>query len=142
MKNSGLADSPFFEKQHPAAARNDALSTRREAADVEVQEYGVQADQTSGMTASRQDGRPSAFPDDLVEMLRSLVKESGKERSEHRLSMKEKEAIVDIIYQSRRQGIRTTENEVARIAMNFIIADYRQNGEKSLLARVLVALNS
>ena len=56
--------------------------------------------------------------------------------------MKEKEAIVDIVYKSRRQGTRTTENEVARIAMNFIVADYRQNGEKSLLARVLDALNS
>jgi hypothetical protein len=94
------------------------------------------------MTARRSDGTTVVYPDALIETLRCSVKELGKERSEYRLTIIEKEAVVDIVYQFKRQGIRTTENEVARIAINFILADYRQHGDKSLLVSVLRALSA
>jgi hypothetical protein len=42
----------------------------------------------------------------------------------------------------KRQGIRTSENEITRIAINYIIAEYKQNGEESILAKILKRLNS
>ena len=58
------------------------------------------------------------------------------------MTIDEKEALVDIVYHFKRQGMRTTENEVARIAMNFVLADYRRHGDQSLLVRVINALNA
>jgi hypothetical protein len=50
--------------------------------------------------------------------------------------------MADIEYRYRRLGIRTSENEITRIAINYFVEDYRKNGERSLLARVLKSLNS
>ena len=65
----------------------------------------------------------------------------GKEAATHRFTPEEKKAIADLIYTYRNKGLRTTENEVARIGVNFILQDYRENGEESILARTLKALN-
>jgi hypothetical protein len=40
------------------------------------------------------------------------------------------------------KGIRTSENEITRIAVNYIIEDLKQNDKESLLSRVIDALNS
>ena len=74
-------------------------------------------------------------------MVRKAVKQFGKEAATHRFTVEEKKAIADIIYSYRNQGIRTSENEIARIAVNFIVHDYRENGENSVLDEVLRALN-
>jgi hypothetical protein len=47
-----------------------------------------------------------------------------------------------IKYTYKRQGIITSENEITRIATNYFIEDYRNNGEESLLAIILKRLNS
>jgi hypothetical protein len=39
------------------------------------------------------------------------------------------------------QNIKTSENEITRIAVNFVIQDYKENGNKSILAMALNALN-
>ena len=52
------------------------------------------------------------------------------------------EAIAEIVYACKRQGLRTTENEITRVAVNFIVHDYQANGKDSLLVRVLLALNA
>jgi hypothetical protein len=40
------------------------------------------------------------------------------------------------------KGIRTSENEIARIAVNFLAQEYRKNGENSILAKILKLLNA
>ena len=50
--------------------------------------------------------------------------------------------LADIEYSYRRQGIRTSENEITRIAINYFVEEYRKNGENSVLAKVLKRLNS
>ena len=77
----------------------------------------------------------------ITETVRKAVKEFGKEAATHRFTMEEKKAIADIIYSYKRQSIRTSENEITRIAVNFIINDYRENGGNSVLEKVLKALN-
>ncbi len=76
-----------------------------------------------------------------IERVRKAVKEFGKEAATHRFTAQEKKEIADLIYTYKSQGLKTSENEIARIAINFLIQDYRQNGEGSVLHKVLAALN-
>jgi hypothetical protein len=77
----------------------------------------------------------------MVETVRKAVKEIGKEAATHRFTPEEKRAVLDIVYSYKGSGIRTSENEVARISINFILEDYKENGRNSLLDLVLRALN-
>jgi hypothetical protein len=78
----------------------------------------------------------------IFELVRKSVKQIGKEAATHRFTLEEKNELADIEYTYKRQGIRTSENEITRIAINYFIEDYRQNGEQSLLAKILKRLNS
>jgi len=81
------------------------------------------------------------YRDTTIEVIRAAVKVFGKEAATHRFTLEEKKAIADIVYSYRRTGIKTSENEISRIGVNFLIEDYRKNGESSLLHKVLKALN-
>ncbi len=76
-----------------------------------------------------------------IELVRKAVKEFGKEAATHRFTSTEKKQIADLIYTYKNQGVRTSENEITRIAVNFIVEDYRENGEGSVLHKILKALN-
>ena len=79
----------------------------------------------------------SRYHDTIIELVRKAVKELGKEAATHRFTMEEKKTIADIIYSYKNRGIRTSENEVTRIAVNFIINDYKENGENSILDKMI-----
>ena|SRR5438132_6163357 len=79
---------------------------------------------------------------DIFEVVRKAVIQIGKEAATHRFTLEEKNLLADIEYTYKRRGIRTSENEVTRIAINYIIEEYRQNGEESILAKILKRLNS
>ena len=79
--------------------------------------------------------------EDMIEAVRKAVKQIGKEPATQRLTLDEKQALDDIEYSYKRQGIRTSGNEIIRIATNYIVRDYRKNGENSILAKVLNSLN-
>jgi hypothetical protein len=79
---------------------------------------------------------------DIFETVRKAVKQIGKEAATHRFTLDEKSLLADIEYTYKRQGIRTSENEITRIAINYFIEDYRKNGEQSLLVTILKRLNS
>lgn len=81
------------------------------------------------------------YHDTIVETIRTAVKVFGKEAATHRFTLAEKKAVRDIVYTYEGQGIKTNENEISRIGVNFLIEDYRQNGSNSVLHRVLQALN-
>src|SRR6266567_4163732 len=78
----------------------------------------------------------------IFEVVRKAVKQIGKEAATHRFTLDEKNLLADIEYTYKRQGIRTSENEITRIAINYFIEDYRQNGEQSLLAKILKLLKA
>jgi len=81
------------------------------------------------------------YHDTTVEKVRKRVKEFGKEAATHRFTDKEKGVVAEIIFTYKSQGIRTSENEITRIAINYAIEDYKENGENSILDKVLKALN-
>jgi hypothetical protein len=149
MKKSGLADSPFFaapqQKEGPAAPLPEQPRTEKKR---EKGKGNTEKPQAVKRTSNRHTVTPRhhdtvipRYHDTIVEVVRKAVKQFGKEAATHRFTVEEKKAIADIIYSYRNQGIRTSENEIARIAVNFIVHDYRENGENSVLDEVLRALN-
>lgn len=75
-----------------------------------------------------------------VEAIRQVIKVPGREVSYVRLTPEEKAQLSDIVYTYKRQGQKTSENELNRIAINYLLLDYHEHGEQSVLARVLAAL--
>jgi hypothetical protein len=56
----------------------------------------------------------------IFELVRKSVKQIGKEAATHRFTLEEKNELADIEYTYKRQGIRTSENEITRIAINYL----------------------
>jgi cell envelope opacity-associated protein A len=79
--------------------------------------------------------------DKVIDHLRKAVREIGKEAATHRFTVAEKRALAELVYVYQKQGIRTSENEVTRIAINFILSDYESAGKGSVLDQVIRKLN-
>ncbi len=95
---------------------------------------------TKGAAPQRADGEaPAAPPEtDAIDAVRQAIKPIGKEIYYVRVTPEEKRQVEDLIYTYKRQGLRTSVNEIGRIALNYLLADYQTHGEHSVLARVLV----
>lgn len=91
---------------------------------------------------SSQDNGLASYQASTIERIRKVVKDGGREVSFTRLSMEEKQQMKDLVYTYGRMGIKTTENEIVRIALNYILEDYQASGKASILERVLEALNA
>ncbi len=77
----------------------------------------------------------------VITMVRKAVKEFGKEAATHRFTQAEKQAIAELVYTYRQAGIRTSENEIARIAINYLFYDHQRNKNNSILHKALQSLN-
>ena len=153
MKKSGLADSPFFTapaKNAPAPSPSETKTAKKETKKKQGKRIGKkEAERRSnnhdGMQSSNHATMPSIIQagnhDAIVELIRRSVKVVGKEPSTHRMTPEEKRELVDVVYAYKRRGVPTSENEIARIAINLLVADYKENGENSVLHKVLQALN-
>jgi hypothetical protein len=84
----------------------------------------------------------SRYHDTTIETVRKSVKAIGKEAATHRFTIEEKRAIADLVYAHKRRGIRTSENEITRIAVNFVLQDNQESGKNGVLDKVLKALNT
>ena len=78
----------------------------------------------------------------MVKGIRKAVKQLGKEAATHRFTREEKAAIARIVFTYGQQEIRTCENEVTRIGINWLLEDYQANGKGSVLHKVLAALQA
>jgi len=76
-----------------------------------------------------------------LETIRKAVRQLGKEAATHRFTPHEKNVLADIVYTYTRQGYRTSENEITRIAVNWLLLDYKERGEQSVLAQMLELLH-
>ena len=77
----------------------------------------------------------------IIETIRKAVKDVGKDSATYRFTPEEKKALLELGFSYKMQGYKTSENELTRIAINFLLEDHRQNGKNSVLQRVLDALN-
>ncbi len=148
MKKSGLGDSPFFlppqkkiEAITPPVANLPHKKEKREKIKKTKEPKLEQPTDRDTTTPRYHDTTVSRHQEIIFEAVRKAVKVLGKEAATHRFTLEEKRAIADIIYTYKNNGIKTSENEIARISVNFIIEDYRENGENSILHKILKALN-
>src|SRR4051794_5163652 len=73
----------------------------------------------------------ASYQDSTIDGIRKAVRVRGNEQSIHRLSREEKRAIKDLVYEYDRDGVRTSENELTRIALNWLMADHKERGKTS-----------
>jgi len=116
MKPTGLAESPLFQTKEADSKIPDSLSSNHAT-------------------------MPPDKHDDVIEYIRQAVKHTGKEAGTYRITREEKKALLEICYSYRMSGIRTSENEITRIALNYLIYDHKINPKKSILDRVIEAIH-
>jgi hypothetical protein len=126
---------PVFETSTPPKSKPTKRINNTKKAEPVVSRYH---DTT---TPRHHDTTVSRYHDTIIEAIRKAVKQIGKEAATHRFTVAEKQEIANIVFTYKNQGVFTSENEVSRVAINFIIADYKENGEESVLARAIKALN-
>ncbi len=131
---------------HPAPAPNEPiLAPQKKPAKPRtpaITNNDQQSQNISSMHASNHASMLANHPDALIETVRKTVKQIGKETTFLRLTPEEKEQLREIDYTYKRRGIKTSENEISRIGLKFLLEDYKAHGEASILARVLAALNA
>jgi hypothetical protein len=145
MKKGGLADSPFFTQPLPTAASAPVPEKGADNPQATPRPKAKQPTHHATVIPRHHDTRRDTMTprdhDAMIEAVRKAVREFGKEAATHRFTLDEKKAIADIIYSYKGQRIKTSENEIARIAVNFIVSDYEQHSEDSVLHQVIQALH-
>jgi hypothetical protein len=156
MRKSGLADSPLFiqarkSDETPLPDKpvmierkvNGTSSRKRDVNPVrKTRNHNTKQSRHHGTEqSSNHETMASRYHDTVIEEVRKAVKELGKEAATHRFTVEEKKALSDIIYAYKNRGIKTSENEITRIAINYILSDYRKSSKNSILNRVLRVLN-
>jgi len=149
MKQSGLADSPFFTVPAKPAPAGPSMQTSAPAplqaaepkASQEKQVVGRQQGNQDTMQSSKHASMHVTMDESIIDFIRSAVKAVGKESATYRLTPEEKKALLELTFTYKVQGFKTSENELTRIAVNFILEDHKQNGRNSILEKVLQALN-
>jgi hypothetical protein len=149
MKKSGLADSPFFtvpaKPLPPAPSPEISTPVQKEVDEKKVVEKKLTVSKQPGiqesMQASNHASMHAGTQATIIELIRKAVKDVGKESATYRFTPEEKKALLELTFTYKVQGFKTSENELTRIAINFILEDRKQNGRNSILEKVLQALN-
>ena len=118
MKKTGLADSPLFVK------KNEVEKT--------------QLRNRTTMVSRHQNDMKSYNQDELIAEINKALQEVGKQVSTYRLTKSEKNFLIDSIYKYRLEGIITSENEIIRIGLNFILLEHKVRKESSILNKVII----
>jgi hypothetical protein len=152
-KKSGLAHSPLFPKSSEVVTIHPVSQSVKKDVQLEPA-LSPSADGTmipnnhATTVSSHRDTVPPSNHDSMqprhqetIQQVRKAVKVIGKEAATHRLTVQEKRTLGEVIYRYKQQGIKTSENEIARIAINYLLLDYQSQGENSILAEVLRKLN-
>ncbi len=92
------------------------------------------------MQASNNASMHATMQESMIELIRTAVKDAGKESATYRFTPEEKRALLELSFAYKVRGFKTSENELVRIAINSLLEDHRENGKNSVLERVLQAL--
>ncbi len=137
IQNELTGGSVFFQDNPNGLRSQDDSPPLTPATAPELQQ------QQESATASKRASTLAVKHDDaVIATIRRAVRGPGKEVAYLRLTLDEKRRLGDVLDDLRRQGTKSTENEVGRIALNFILEDNEQNGDKSILAGVLASLRA
>jgi hypothetical protein len=134
-----LEHSAFFQKAKTPVTESEHLSGSKPT---QNNQETLSPSNHEAMEPRGHDTVTPRYHDLFLEDIRKALKSFGKEAATHRFTHTEKNEIAALIYQYKENGIRTSENEITRIAINFIINDQKEFGEDSILDIVLKLLNS
>jgi len=101
----------------------------------------MQESMHASINASMQANNQPLTHETIIETIRKAVKDVGKDSATYRFTPEEKKALLELSFSYKMQGYKTSENELTRISINFLLEDHKQNGRNSVLQRVLDALN-
>jgi hypothetical protein len=133
---------PSTEEKSTSSLRDRKRPARNEAAKKSSNRDTKQPRHHETKQLSNHDAKQPIDQAEMVETIRSAVKQLGEKAATYRFTAGEKKALADIVYTYKSAGLKTSENEITRIAVNYLIEDYRRNGQMSLLATVLERLKS
>lgn len=152
IENELAGSSVFFQKSQSDAPqessrveipKSDQINTR--ATVIPRHHATTKSDKEENQTVSDTEGKQQIEDEDktalTLETIRKAVKQLGKEAATHRFTPHEKNVLAHIVYTYTRQGYRTSENEITRIAVNWLLLDYKEQGEQSVLAQMLELLH-
>jgi hypothetical protein len=148
VSENGQSSDPLPESA-PDAAAATALEPQASTGKTAVKQSRIKpASQRASSVASQQAKQSVSelasvlanAESETIDAIRKVVKVQGREVSFIRLTPEEKGQVSDIVYTYKRQGQKTTENQINRIAINYLMHDYHERGEQSVLARVLASL--
>jgi hypothetical protein len=128
--------SPNSPASEPQAEESDSKPVSTRVRTRASKQSIKRASQIDSLLASK----PADSAETMVRSIRRVVRTPGREVSFVRLTPDEKAQLADLVYAFKRRGQKTSETEITRIAVNFILEDYRANTETSILERVLEAL--
>jgi hypothetical protein len=152
-KGSGNAPDQTPEVSKPAITPEDTVTPRPTDTTTPLNINQTKQESPTPQAASKIESKPDrllasnhasmlAISPEMIEAIRKVVKNPGKEEVLYvRVSKDEKDTLDDINYTYKRQGMKTSDNEIARVAINTLLADYTVNGANSLLAILLASLH-
>ena len=115
-------------------------------AEEERKKKAIQARKDISTKAIKKESNPASAlasnQDSMVETIRKTVKSLGDKVAFTRVTPEEKGRLADVVYTYKRQGTKTSENEIIRIAISLLLEDFTKNGKESVLAQVIEALNA
>lgn len=143
-----LAGSSAFFPNSDAQAVPQTLPVPHEERIVSNHDTGTSSNHAT-MVAGNQATMPPRRPDAVslnrtepdLEPIRQAVRQVGKEAATYRLSREEKRWLGELVYRFVQKGYRTSENEIARIAINWLLRDHQAHGAEGVLAQLLDALH-
>lgn len=149
-RKNELDNSPLFQSKPTTVPKDDDSSisnkqTRPRSVNPKRIDTVIPRHHDTTVSTMQPRHHDTVIPEDedaILDVVRKAVKQIGKEAATHRFTLDEKSLLADIEYTYKRKGIRTSENEITRIAINYFIQDYQRNGDSSLLATILQRLHS
>ena len=153
--NELKGQSAFFRKDNPKPGvmkkrpepKKEIPSTIPESpSDLPIDKKNATVNSNASNRANTRDSMLTNTQDDLIETIRKTVKQVGKDTLFVRLTPDEKHQVASAVFtlneKYRGESRKTSENEIGRIGVNFILEDYKANGRGSILARVMAALHA
>jgi hypothetical protein len=132
-RKNELDSSPFFQSKQNApnpvktASPTFPKKSTKRAVNTDSVKDSIDASMLSG--------------EDTIETIRKSVKRTGEKVTYIRLTKVKKSEVKDIVYTYAKLGIETSENEIGQIGLKWLVEEYKANGQNSVLAKVLAALN-
>jgi hypothetical protein len=130
---SPIAEVALAEKQ-ALEQKND---TPLEGTVPEKKKQKAAESKKASMQSREQASKLASYHASVLAKISKAVREIGKEVSYTRLTQEEKRRLLDVIYTFKSTGVKTTENELMRIALNFLLEDYDLHKEGSILHKIL-----